>query len=664
MKVAIIDLDNNEISIKSYSITKFPQYLWGIGQATEFLLENMKPNTDPLGHDNYLIFLTGIFNGTNIPFSGRYTVMGKSPLTGLLGEANSGGKFGPELRKTGFDALFIRGIAKKLSIIIIKNQKISIKTSIDLTGLDTKETEDKLKNIHGKQVQIASISGAAEKLVLITGIVTDGGRIAARSGLGAVMGSKNIKAIVVRGTKTIPIVNNENLLKLRKDYNQLISKEPNLMTKSFFQFKNKTSPLIKYTKIKDMSNLITNNLAIGSLKRWGTCGTLSLSCELGDSPIKNWKGSNKDFPYNKSKMLDGDEIIKFKTRKYACSACPIGCGGIIDYKDEKYNLESTKKPEYETLAMLGPNLLNDDLGTIFAINDYCNKQGLDTIAIGAILAFVIESLENNILTPADLGGMWPIWGKSDYLLDLVEMIANRQGIGDLLAEGVEKAAEKIGNGTIEYAIAVKNQALPAHDPRYSKKQLLPYIIDSSPGRHTPFQTYFQKSSNLTKLYPELDKEKIDIDYYNYGQVLSTLGVCLFSLVTGCYPVVEFVNALTGMEFSIKDLLTAGERILTAKHLFNLREGYKPLLTRIPKRVLGNPPLDSGLNKGISLNYEKILQDFLEKIEWDEITTIPKMSKLKELEIEHLAKSLIENDLELNNKLITIFNEIKNKKSLN
>ena len=634
IQIGIVSLSTSEINIESLSFQDdvFRKYLGGEGLAADYLLRRMPSKADPLGPENILCFITGILSGTTVPFSGRYIVAGKSPLTGTWGETNSGGRFGPELRQAGFDLLLIKGKAKELSILNITDDSIEIIPSSYLKGLDCVETEEELKEKYGSKVQVASIGLAGENLVLITGIVTDKSRVAARSGLGAVMGSKNLKAVVVRGTKDIPIYDPEGLRELRTVVNKWVSKGLNFLLKPSLKMSTTFAPWLRRLKVKNYETMSTSSMIIESYKRWGTAAGTAVLVETGDAPVKNWKGCFKDFPLKKSAKLATDNVTKYKVRKYGCKRCPMACGGVMNYQDDQYTIFETQKPEYETLAMLGSNLLNDDLGSIYAMNDYCNRQGLDTIAVGSILGYLMEAMENEIITEEDLGGLNISWGNSEDLLPLIKKITNREGIGDILASGVGRAAQQLGGQ--EFAIHINNQAIPAHDPRFSKAFIIPYRLDPTPGRHTPFTEVMVDISKFHKMYPSLDKKNRTFDYYCFHQTYSSLGLCQFGLAIGNYPTLDFVKLATGLnDLTIEDLITIGERILTVKHLFNLREGINPLDYILPRRILEKA--EDGPNQDVSLIEEedKIISEFLISLKWDIKTTIPDNAHLKELGLE-------------------------------
>ncbi|MHA2224648.1 MAG: aldehyde ferredoxin oxidoreductase family protein [Candidatus Hodarchaeales archaeon] len=637
---AVIDLTTSKTSITSNSFNDsfFSNYLGGIGSAAEFLLRNMSAKVDPLGPDNYLCFLTGVLSGTNAQFSGRFTVVGKSPLTGTWGEANSGGRFGPELKKAGIDLLFIKGRASELSILYVNDGKIQVLPSSDLKSLDCVQTEEKLKGKYGPKIQVASIGMAGEKKVLISGIVTDKGRIAARCGLGAVMGSKNLKAIVVRGTQSVPISDPQALKDLRILFNKRIKKGPSFLLKPSLKLSTKFAPWLRRFQIKNYSAIGPTSIVIESYRRWGTAAGTSVCVETGDSPVKNWNGCFKDFPLDRSVKLTADNVTQYRTRKYACKSCPLACGGIVSYTDDRYSISNARKPEFETLAMLGPNLLNDDLGSIIAISDYCNKQGLDVIEIGSILGFLMEAIEKRKVSKEDLDGLHLSWGNSSNIMEIIQKIVSREGIGNILADGLGNAAKQLD--AEEIAIQINNQAIPAHDPRFMKSMIIPYKLDPAPGRHTPFVEALLGLSNFDKMFPSLERENRVHDFYCYHQVISSIGLCQFGLVTGNLPALEFTNIVTGLDLSVGDFITIGERILTLKHLFNLREGINPLNFRFPPRILSKAK--DGPNKDVSIMEEEekeILGNFLGSMKWDKVSTEPDLAHLKELGLEAVINDL-------------------------
>lgn len=585
-KILKVNLTSGKINEASLDEAFFRKWFGGYGLGVRILYSEIPAKTDPLGPENIVGFTTGILTGTLTPFSGSFTAVGKSPLTGTWGDSRGGGFFGSELKYAGFDAVFFYGKSEKPVYLWVNDGKAKIMNASDIWGRNVNETEDILKEKHGdKRVQVASVGIAGEKLSLSSAIITDKGRAAARSGLAAIMGSKNLKAIAVRGTGKIPIVDKEKLLELRK----------NLFT--------------------------TMNVEKKSLAEWirkyGWCGGTAESVFSGDCPIKNWAGVGKeDLPT--AEKISGDNVIKYDVRPYACFNCPVGCGSLQKVESGPYAVEG-HKPEYETLGALGAMTLIDDVESIIYLNHICNNYGLDTIEVGSTVAFAIECYEKGLITKDDTGGIELTWGNTEAVVEMIEKTAKREGFGDVLADGVKFASERIGKGSERYAMHVGGQALPMHDPRqitnpYNMKNALMYIADATPARHT------QRPHE--------------------GFALQATGLCY---VIGFFDggVEEFVNAVTGWEVTTDDFLIVGDRIATMRQAFNVREGFKPSDFKYPDRVLGKPPLKSGPLAEVTIEkeVEKLVEEYFKSMDWDLETGKPSRNKLIELGLEDVARDL-------------------------
>jgi len=399
-KILWVNLNDETFEEENVPKELYRQYLGGFGLAAKYIYENMPKNVDPLGSEAILAFFPGLLTGTLAPLTGRYMVAGKSPLTGTWGDSHCGGFFGPEIKKSGYDGILIKGIAKSPKIITIVDNEKQIIDASDIWGLDTIETEEKLLEKYSG-ARIASIGVAGEKLSLISGIVNDKGRIAARSGLGAVMGSKKLKALVLKGNQKISSADKNALVQLVKEYNDGISAA-----------------------------------TTGSIQLWKDLGTPWMNdivAKSGDAPIKNWGGTSaEDFPDENLNKITGIALNKFKDKKYGCFGCPVQCGAIL--KAPKINIEETHRPEYETCVSIGHLLLNDDLLSIIEINELCNRGGIDTISIGGTIAYAMECYENGLITKDEIDGLELNWGNSKAIVELVKKIINRDGVGDILAE--------------------------------------------------------------------------------------------------------------------------------------------------------------------------------------------------------------------------------------
>jgi len=415
------------------------EYVGGYGMGARLLYERMPAGADPLGPDNILGLLTGPLTGTPALIGSRYVAVAKSPNTGLWGDANCGGYFGPHLKFAGVDGILFYGVSTKPVYLYIEEGVAEVRDASDLWGMNVSDLEDLLKERHGQDVQIASIGTAGEKLSLMACIMNDKERAAGRSGLGAVMGSKKLKAVVVKGTMAVPMADKERTNELRRTY------------------------------------LRRHDGAYEDFHDFGTCSITSDSAQNGDSPVKNWGGSGLvDFPRQRSDKIGGEANISLPDyKRYGCWRCPIACGGRLRQDSGKFALEKNDgvghKPEYETLCMFGTNLLNDDLASIVKINEICNDHGLDTISVGATIGYVVECYENGLLDTAMTDELEMTWGNAEAIVVLTDKIARRDGFGDLLADGIKVAWEKLGEIGTEFAIHVH--------PRSA--------LHPGPGQHLP-----------------------------------------------------------------------------------------------------------------------------------------------------------------------------------
>ncbi|MGD9101770.1 MAG: aldehyde ferredoxin oxidoreductase N-terminal domain-containing protein, partial [Anaerolineae bacterium] len=418
-KLLFVDLSQEKIEQETLDPDLCRDYLGGYGLGARVLYERMPPGADPLGAGNILGFVPGLLTGTGAPFSGRYMVVGKSPLTGGWGDANCGGHFGPTLRATGFDGLFISGVSSKPVYLLVddKQGKIELRDAAQLWGLDTVETEEKIKQELGKTVQLVSIGPAGENCVLVASIMTDGGRAAARSGLGAVMGAKRLKAVVVRGSQRVPLHDKGALSRLGNEFRQPF-KDTTRLSRLLFSLTKLVLPLINRFQIRPTS--VSPDTLIYAYKEYGTCSGVAYSTVIGDTPVKNWKGvATRDFPLGRSARISDNAVIQHQVKKYHCRHCPLGCGGHMRLQSQRYGLQEGHKTEYETLTAFGTLLLNDDLESIVQANNLCDRYGLDTISTGAIVAFALECAEKGLISQEEAGGLDLSWGNAEAIVSLV-----------------------------------------------------------------------------------------------------------------------------------------------------------------------------------------------------------------------------------------------------
>lgn len=614
-KILNVNLTTGHIEEETLDEQLCREYIGGYGIGARLLYERMPAGADPLGPDNILGFLTGPCTGTQALIGSRFVVVGKSPNTGAWGDANCGGQFGPALKFAGFDGVLFYGISEKPVYLLVDDGKAELRDATHLWGMNVSQLEDTLRAELGDDIQIASIGTAGEKLSLMAAVMNDKGRAAARSGLGAVMGSKRLKAVVARGKQRVEVADEEKLRQLRRKYLYEMPRD------DFFD----------------------------TLREHGTAGITAESALSGDSPVKNWGGAGTvDFPQEKADRISDDAVIAYQQKRYHCWGCPIGCGGIMKLDKGPFALRVEEdhtghKPEYETLCMFGTNILNDNLESIIRFNEICNDYGLDTISVGATLAFATECYEEGLITKEDTGGIELTWGNAEALVQMAELIAKREGFGEILADGVKVASEKLGPETEPYAIHVGGEEVPAHDPRYTPGLATTYILDATPARHT----------QGGELQPPPGLEVCAEDKYTYSgkaydhyrectsvHVVNAAGLCLFGYLSfQIQSLPEQLTAVTGWEFDLEEVFKTGMRIGTMRHAFNLREGHNPLTRNVPGRIVGEPPLTEGNVRGVTVDYRTMLREFLEYIGWDPQTTVPSEESLRKLGMEFLIEDM-------------------------
>ncbi|MFW9971512.1 MAG: aldehyde ferredoxin oxidoreductase family protein [Candidatus Odinarchaeota archaeon] len=596
----------------------YRQYIGGYGLAAKLIYDNMPAKIDPLGSESIFGFFPGLLTGTVAPLTGRFMVAGKSPLTGTWGDANSGGFFGPEIKKCGYDGILIKGIADGPKYIAIIDNEKQILDASYLWGLDTVKTEDKLKEKYGS-VRTASIGQSGEKLSLISGVVNDKGRIAARSGFGAVMGSKKLKALVLKGNKKISIAKRDELTKYSREYNECIKA-----------------------------------IKVGAIHMWKTIGTSwlnEISGVIGDAPIKNWGGNtDEDFSSDRLNKISGEKLNEYKQKEFGCFSCSVQCGGIM--KVPELGLEETHLPEYETCAAFGHLLLNDDLMSLFTLNDLCNRAGIDTISVGGTVAFAIECFMNGIINKDDTGGLELTWGNSKAIIEIVKMIIKREGIGDILADGSKRASEKIGKGSGKYAMHSIGQDLPMHDPKHYNDLGLTYAFDPTPGRHTaanldmasqgPFlSNSFIEGFILPKRFKRSREDRSEAlrRIHALCQTRNCLGLCITSHHFITYPLRELIKAVVGWNLSIEEIIKTGLRIQTLRQAFTLREGVILAKNELPGRAIGDPPFESGPHKRKTIDYKNEYKAHCKKMGWNPENGYPLKETLSALNLDFVIKDL-------------------------
>ena len=602
-RVLIVDLSNQSFRVIEIETEVLKKFIGGAALAA-YLYNQFVPGEIPsLDPASPFIIMTGPLTGTPIILSGRHGVAGRSPLTGFWGEASVGGHWGREFRRTGFDGLVLVGKANKPTYLWIQDNHIDFKDASHLWGLDTFQTDNAIRKEVDENVQICSIGPAGEKLVKYAGVFTDGAhaRTAARCGLGALMGSKNLKAIVVQGSGEVPI---ENMDGLRKSVRELMP--------SFTD------------KMKGMSD-------------FGTPGILEPCEAIGDLPIRNW--AQGKWTENAAKIGGQELNSKYLKKQFHCANCPVGCGRIVAGTIDP-SLEETGGPEYETLAMLGSNCLIDDLPSLMRINELVNRLGLDSIETGAVVAFSMELYEKGLIGSRELGSLRLKWGDAKASEDLVRMIASREGFGDVLAEGLKFTADRIGGMAIEYAIQSNNMALPAHDPRAYASIALGYSTSARGPCHTNcFSHIFERWATFPEIgideildrFQSEGKADLVIKTQNVMNLWENLALCKFTFFGDIQlrHVSEWLKYTIGLDMSAPNLIEVGERSVNLKRQLNVKWGMSRKNDTLPLRVITHRVNDGGAGDHLP-PFNIMLADYYEKRGWSKegIPTKETLERLK------------------------------------
>ena len=607
-KILSVDLSKGELKDEVLDEKLCRDFIGGYGIGAKILFNRQKAGVDPLGPDNILGILTGPLTASPALSGTRYAVVGKSPLTGTWGDANSGGDFGPYLKFAGYDGIFFTGISEKPVYLYINNGKAELRDATHLWGKDTFETEDILEEELGKDVHVACIGPSGENMSLMAAVMNNKGRAAGRSGLGAVMGSKKLKAVVVTGNMEVLLADSERANELRKKY---------------------LGELLPVSHI---------------FKNFGTPAMTAASGHSGDSPVKNWGGVGTiDFP--DIAPIGLEPVMAQQEKAYACFRCPFGCGGHMKAGTGEYKYEAgAHKPEYETLSAFGTMCLNNNLESIIKANDICNRYGLDTISAGCTIAFAIECYENGLITKEDTEGIELTWGNHRAIVAMTEKLARREGFGAVLADGQRVAVEKIGKKAEQYATHIQGQEVPMHDPKLGINLTTTYKLDPTPARHTqgsegfvppglPMPAFDRKSFGGRG-----EAHKISS---NFSHVMNSAGMCMFMYISlpNADAITEFISAVTGWDVTMDELLKTGERIANIRQVFNIREGLNPLQFNVPDRVLGRPPQKEGPLAGVTVDEDTMVQDYLAAMDWDPRTAKPSKKKLQELGLDDEAREM-------------------------
>jgi len=602
-KILRVDLTKGRVEAEKLDEKLARKFIGGSGLATKILSDETGAKTDPLGPENRLIFMTGPFAATPVITSGRHHMVTKSPLTGAYTESDSGGTWGPYLKRAGFDGIVVTGKASKPVYLWVTDGKAEIRDASRYWGMDTYVLDEAIRKETHNEAVVASIGPGGEKGVRYASILNDGkdARAAGRGGSGAVMGSKNLKAIAVHGRQQVEIADPEALRASLKEISPMVAKNAEGMRKN------------------------------------GTAGGLATFEALGSLPLQNWKYQGR-WEKGAAQIAGPAMTEKILTGNYFCERCVIGCGRRVKVDKGPFAPVEGAGPEYESVAMLGSLCLVDDIEAIAKANEICNRLGIDTISAGASIAFAMEAYEKGIITKKDTGELELLWGRGDVMVKMAEKIGKREGLGKLLGEGVRIAAEKLGKNSVEFSTDVKGQEMPAHDPRCFNAGAVGYATINRGACHLGFSHVFERVLSMPEIgidqpLPRLEvkgKGELAAKTQNIMGLFDSLKVCKFTMFGGLKmtPILAWYNMVTGNSMTMEEFLKTGERIFNLKRMYNVGCGISRKDDTLPPRFLTLKHEGEGLNPSLPPLGE-LLYDYYKFRGWNE-EGVPTPEKLKEL----------------------------------
>ncbi len=611
-KILRVNLTNGSILEEEVPDEWNKKFLGGAGVASKYLFEEVPSDIDPLGPDNKLIFMSGPLTGTSSASASRYSVVAKSPLTGIWGHGNSGGSFGPAMKRAGVDGFIIEGSSKEPVCLEIIDGEAKIVPAGDLWGKNVPYTEDAIKESFDRKVTIASIGVGGENLVRYAAIMNNKHRTVGRTGMGAVMGSKKLKAIVCAGKAKFDLADPDTFKKTAK---------------------------------KQIALLDESMLKVG-FEAFGTNMVSDMVNARGGYPTRNWQEGVFEEIDEVNGMALTDKVLE---KGVSCFACPIACGRGTAIKEGKYKGRKGEGPEYESANMLGASCGVSDMNTITMANYLCNEYGIDTISAGSTIAFAIECYQKGIITKEMTGGLELEFGKGDVVIDLLKKIATREGIGDLLAEGTRIAAEQLGNNSSHFAMNVKGMELPAYDPRAAKICGLAYVTANRGGDH--ITAFIEGPTFIDSPFLLVDDSKIEdpfvanpketkvvVDLENALTAFDAIGACKFmGLLLPASDYVELINSALGWDMNVDEFRQCGERIYNLVRIYNAKTGMNRRHDTLPPRLMKDP-LPEGPAKGMVIDSDtlEMMKDaYYEYRGWDNVTGNPSNEKIAELDLEDL-----------------------------
>ena len=590
-KIARINLSTGEIKVEPLDLELAHKFIGGRGLGTKILYDEGVATVEPLSPENKLVYITGPMTGAAAPSTGRYMVVTKSPLTGMIACYNSGGIWGAKLKHAGWDAIIVEGQAPEWTYISIEDDKIQLLDAREYLGMMSEEMDTKLKEKHGPTASVLNIGPAGEKQVLLAAIMNDKDRAAGRSGVGAVMGSKKLKAIVVKSSR----------IKLDNIADEEALKEA--------------------TK-KAMDVLMANPVTSSGLKQLGTAILVNIINNVGSLPTKNWQESY----YEQAEDISGETLAeKYLVRPGACYRCPIACGRIINV-----NGHVTGGPEYEPLWAYGANCGNNDLNVIDECNMLCNEYGLDAISTPCTIAAAMELYQRGAIKEEDCAGVPLEWGSTKALVEWTKRMGNPETELDwLMSSGSARLCEHYGMP--EISMSVKKQEMPAYDARGIQGIGITYATSNRGGCHV---RGYMISPEVLGLPQQLDRTVTDDKaawakpFQDLTAVIDSMGHCLFtSFAMGAQEYTDLLNAATGTNWTVEQVLEIGDRIYHIERMFNKAAGMKPEDDRLPKRLL-NDPIVNGPSKGMVSQLPLTLPQYYEARGW--VNAFPTDETLKKL----------------------------------
>jgi len=614
-KILRIDLGNGSFSLEKPDDTVLRDYIGGEGLGTHYLYHEVAPGTDPLGPGNRIIFMTGPVTGTLAPTSGRHSVTTLSPLTGCQNTSHAGGYWGTQLKLAGYDGIIVQGQSKEPVYLLIDDGEPLLLDAKDIWGLDTFRTDAIIKdNHHDGKLSITSIGPAGENLVKYASIQNDRQRSAARGGPGAVMGSKKLKAIAVRGTQSFSAADPEKY----------------------------------HESMDELLQSVKNNVLTGSIfPKFGMAGIIDAINSHGVLPTRN----NQSGTFNQAHKLSGQTMAKtMLTRTRGCYCCNIHCTRLINIPFGPYHGTRGKGPDYDAIVALGSQCDNSNLEAAAHANMLCDQYGLDPVTTGETISWAMELFERGIINRNDTRGIDLTFGNHEAMVSMIPKIATRMEFGALLADGPTAAAKHIGEKTAQYTMEVKNMNLPGVDARGSNATALSYAVDNRGGDDLrPFAVMTEclgfRSKDLAmpeQFEPLSGKENIEwlIPAQNYSVAVNSLVCCMLTIIGYSIEPSQYakhLSALTGFNYDKDHLLLAGERIWNLQRAFNIREGFTRDDDRLPAR-LTNEPAPTGPAKGSTIHLEPMLDTYYQARGWDR-NGIPTRERLRLLGLEHIARDL-------------------------